>query len=240
MAMVSSFFGIGRDEFTKLFEITIQMGAILAMVVLYWRKFLNITGWKFYARLIIGVIPSLVAGYFLADTIDLLLGSPTYIALFIFAGGVALLFLDDVFRKPRIKTESEITFLNAFLIGCFQCAAVVMPGLSRSAATIIGGMQQKLTRGVATEFAFFLAVPTMAAATGKKLYDIYKDNPQVLQDHDNQKLLILGCVIAFIVAMATINLFISFIKKYGFKFFGWYRIILAMVFFLMIKMYQIR
>ncbi len=150
-----------------------------------------------------------------------------------------LLFIDNMFRHSRVKTEREITFLNSLIIGLFQCIALI-PGVSRSAATIIGGMQQKLTRSVAAEFSFFLAVPTMAAATGYKLMQTLKADATIFHNAANMKALIIGNIIAFVVAFATMKLFVDFVKKHGFKFFGWYRIIIAIVFLLMIKMNQIR
>lgn len=238
MVMVSSLMGIGKEEFTKLFEVAIQFGAILAVVVLYWRKFINFKSWSFYIKLAIGVIPALVFGFLLGSKIDLLLMNPLYTALALLAGGFALLFIDNIFYKVEIKEEKDITIKNALIIGLCQCAALV-PGVSRSAASIIGGLQQKLSRKLAAEFSFFLAVPTMAAATIYKLYTTLKENPHVLNS-SNIKLLMIGNVIAFVIAFLTMRFFVDFLKKYGFKFFGWYRIIAALIFLLMIKMNQIR
>lgn len=239
LVMVSSLMGIGKDDFTKFFEIAVQLGAILAVVVLYWRKFFDFKHWSFYVKLFIGVIPALVFGYIFGNKIDELLINPTYTAIAILAGGFVLLFIDNMFRHPRIKTEKEITYTNGFIIGLFQCIALI-PGVSRSAATIIGGMQQKLTRSLAAEFSFFLAVPTMAAATGYKLLQTIKTDPSVFQNTANIKALAIGNIIAFVVAFFTMKIFVDFVKKYGFKFFGWYRIIIALVFLLMIKQNQIR
>ena len=238
MVMVSSLMGIGKEEFTKLFEVAIQFGAILAVVVLYWRKFINFKSWSFYIKLAIGVIPALVFGFLLGSKIDLLLMNPLYTALALLAGGFALLFIDNIFYKVEIKEEKDITIKNALIIGLCQCAALV-PGVSRSAASIIGGLQQKLSRKLAAEFSFFLAVPTMAAATIYKLFTTLKENPHVLNS-SNIKLLMIGNVIAFVIAFLTMRFFVDFLKKYGFKFFGWYRIIAALIFLLMIKMNQIR
>ena len=239
LIMVSSLMGIGKEDFTQFFEIAIQLGAILSVVVLYWRKFFHFKEWQFYAKLIIGVIPALVFGYLLGPKIDLLLINPLYTALAILGGGFVLLFIDNFFHKSKIKEEKEITFLNAIVIGIFQCAALI-PGVSRSAATIIGGMQQKLTRSLAAEFSFFLAVPTMAAATGYKLLETLKTNPEVFHTEGNMKYLLIGNVVAFIVAFFTMRFLVDFIKKHGFKYFGWYRICIGLVFLLMIKMNQIR
>lgn len=238
MVMVSSLMGIGKEEFTKLFEVAIQFGAILAVVVLYWRKFINFKSWSFYIKLAIGVIPALVFGFLLGSKIDLLLMNPLYTALALLAGGFVLLFIDNIFYKVEIKEEKDITIKNALIIGLCQCAALV-PGVSRSAASIIGGLQQKLSRKLAAEFSFFLAVPTMAAATIYKLFTTLKENPHVLNS-SNIKLLMIGNVVAFVIAFFTMRFFVDFLKKYGFKFFGWYRIIAALIFLLMIKMNQIR
>src|SRR5262249_26518691 len=158
-----------------------------------------------------------------------LLVAPSYTAYTLLAGGVVLLFIDNMFHHPRVKTEREITYLNSLMIGLFQCAALI-PGVSRSAASIIGGMQQKLTRSLAAEFSFFLAVPTMAAATGYKLMETLKTDPAILQNHANLKVLVIGEALAFVVAFFTMKFFVDFIKKYGFKAFGWYRICIALVF----------
>jgi undecaprenyl-diphosphatase len=239
LIMVSSLMAIGKDEFTQFFEVAVQMGAVLAVVVLYARKFFNFRHWTFYVKLIIGVIPIAVIGYKFEGTISKLLISPFYTAVTLLAGGFVLLFIDNVFRHPRAKTERDITYLNSLIIGLFQCIALI-PGISRSAATIIGGMHQKLTRSLAAEFSFFLAVPTMIGATGLKLYKIVQTDKSILHNAANIKALAIGEVVAFIVAFFTMNFFVNFIKKHGFKFFGWYRIIIAIVFFLMIKLNQIR
>jgi len=224
MVIASAIMGIGKDEFVKLFEIAIQLGAILAVVVLYWKKFFDFSKWQFYAKLIIAVIPALIFGKLLNDFIDEKLGNPIFIAVILLVGGIVLLFIDKVFTKPEIHHETEITNMSAFKIGCFQVLAVVFPGLSRSAATIIGGMQQKLSRHAAAEFSFFLAVPTMCAATGYKLLKGYH-----LLNAENVKLLLFGNLIAFIVAIIAIKSFIGFLSKHGFRVFGWYRIIIAVV-----------
>lgn len=224
MVIASAIMGIGKDEFVKLFEIAIQLGAILAVVVLYWKKFFDFSKWQFYVKLIIAVIPALVFGKLLNDFIDEKLGNPIFIAVVLLVGGIILLFIDKVFTKPEVQHEAEITNMSAFKIGCFQVLAVVFPGLSRSAATIIGGMQQKLSRHAAAEFSFFLAVPTMCAATGYKLLKGYH-----LLNAENVKLLLFGNLIAFIVAIIAIKSFIGFLSKHGFRVFGWYRIIIAVV-----------
>ncbi|WP_129714596.1 undecaprenyl-diphosphate phosphatase [Pedobacter sp. SYP-B3415] len=224
MAIASALMGIGNDDFVKLFEVAIQLGAILAVVVIYWKKFFNFSDWKFYLKLLIAVIPALVFGFLLNDFIDNTLGNPVFIATVLFAGGVLLLFIDRWFKKPEITDERAISNGMALKIGFFQVLAVVFPGLSRSAATIIGGMSQKLSKAAAAEFSFFLAVPTMCAATGYKLLKGYH-----LLNAENIKLLLVGNVIAFIVAIIAIKSFISFLTKHGFRVFGWYRIILGIV-----------
>ncbi|RQO64583.1 undecaprenyl-diphosphate phosphatase [Pedobacter sp. KBW06] len=224
MVIASAIMGIGKDEFVKLFEIAIQLGAILAVVVLYWKKFFDFSKWQFYVKLIIAVIPALVFGKLLNDFIDEKLGNPIFIAVILLVGGIILLFIDKVFTKPEVHHEAEISNMSAFKIGCFQVLAVVFPGLSRSAATIIGGMQQKLSRHAAAEFSFFLAVPTMCAATGYKLLKGYH-----LLNAENVKLLLFGNLIAFIVAIIAIKSFIGFLSKHGFRVFGWYRIIIGVV-----------
>ncbi len=228
MAITSAFMGIHTDAFTKLFEIVIQFGAILSVVVLYWKKFFDFKKLSFYIKLIIAIIPALVFGALLKNYIEQLLEKPLIIALVMFAGGILLLFVDKWFKHPEITREEDITNKQALVIGFYQVLAIVFPGLSRSAATIIGGMQQKLSRAAAAEFSFFLAVPTMMAASVKSLYDVYTDTPEVL-DSGNLNILIMGSVIAFIVAILAIKFFIGFLQKHGFRLFGWYRIALGIV-----------
>lgn len=224
MAITSAFMGIHDDPFTKLFEIVIQLGAILSVVVLYWKKFIRINQISFYIKLIIAIIPALFFGALLKSHIEAVLGKPWVIATVMLLGGVILLFVDKWFMQPEIKQEEEITNKKAFIIGCFQVLSIVFPGLSRSAATIIGGMQQKLSRPLAAEFSFFLAVPTMMAATVKSLYDVYKESPEVLNaDHLNT--LLIGSLVAFIVALLAIKFFIGYLQRNGFRVFGIYRIL---------------
>jgi undecaprenyl-diphosphatase len=233
MAITSAFMGIHTDPFTKLFEIVIQFGAILSVVVLYWKKFLDFKSFHFYIKLFIAILPALIFGALLKKHIDEVLEKPLIIAIVLFLGGILLLFVDKWFKHPQVLREEDITNKQALAIGGYQVLAVVFPGLSRSAATIIGGMQQKLSRSAAAEFSFFLAVPTMMAATVKSLWDVYQDHPAVLNT-DNLSTLILGCVIAFIVAILAIKFFISFLQKNGFRVFGIYRIILGIVLFILI------
>lgn len=222
MVIASSIMGIASDDFVKLYTVAIQLGAILAVVVVYWKKFVDFSSFTFYLKLAIAVIPALIFGYALNDFIDDKLGSPIFIACVLLAGGILLLFVDRLFKNPTIDSETQINYFTAFKIGLYQVLAIVFPGLSRSAATILGGMQQKLTRRVAAEFSFFLAVPTMFAATG---YTLLKKHE--LLHGDNIKLLLIGNVIAFIVSIIAIKSFISFLTKNGFRIFGWYRIIVG-------------
>ena len=214
------------DVFTKLFTVAIQLGAILSVVVLYWRKFFDFSKWQFYLKLIVAVIPALGIGFLLNDKIDELLESPTTVAVSLLLGGFVLLFIDKVFDRPVIERDRNITYPKAFVIGLWQCVAMI-PGVSRSAASIIGGMQQGLSRKLAAEFSFFLAVPTMAAATGYKLLKTFKENPEVLQNKQNLIMLGVGNLVAFLVALLAIKFFITFLQRYGFKVFGWYRIIVG-------------
>ncbi|MET0244543.1 MAG: undecaprenyl-diphosphate phosphatase [Flavitalea sp.] len=228
MIIASSLMGIEKEEFTKLFTVAIQLGAILAVVVLYWRKFFDFTKWQFYLKLIVAVIPALVIGGLLSDKIDALLESPTTVAITLVLGGFVLLFIDRFFKGSSIDEEPGVSYPKAFMIGLWQCVAMI-PGVSRSAATIIGGMQQGLTRRLAAEFSFFVAVPTMAAATGYKLLKSYDSITS-----DSIKLLAIGNIVAFIVAIVAIKFFIGFLQKYGFRLFGWYRIIAGIILLILI------
>lgn len=228
MIITSSLMGIGSDDFTKLFEIAIQLGAILSVVVLYWKKFFDFSKWQFYVKLVVAVIPALLLGKLFSDKIDELLESPTTVAISLLVGGIILLFVDKLFKTPTIHDEKEVSYIKAFIIGIWQCLAMV-PGVSRSAASIIGGMQQNLTRNLAAEFSFFLAVPTMAAATGYKLLKTYQEHPEILQHKQNLITLGIGNLVAFVVALLAIKFFIGFLQKHGFKLFGWYRIIVGIV-----------
>lgn len=230
MVLTSALLHIEEDKFTKLFEVAIQFGAILAVVFMYWRKFFDFSKWQFYLKLILAVIPALIFGKLFDDMIDEHLGNPIFIAIIIVLGGVLLLFVDKWFQNGEIQEESQITNSKAMIIGTFQCLAVLFPGLSRSASTIIGGMQQGLTRQLAAEFSFFLAVPTMAAATGYKLLKYIKEDGMLSSEQIN--ILALGNIVAFIVAIIAIRFFIQILTKFGFKFFGYYRIIIGIVFLL--------
>lgn len=222
MIITEKLLGMESTSFTKLYTVTIQLGAILAVVVLYWKKFINFKSWQFYIKLVVAVIPALALGFLFSDKIDELLESPTTVAITLLLGGIVFLFIDNVFKQHTVEKEEDISMVKAFIIGCWQCIAMI-PGVSRSAATIIGGMQQKLTRSVAAEFSFFLAVPTMCAATGYKLLKEYKNI------HTEEiKTLAIGNLVAFVVAILAIKFFIGFLQKHGFKLFGYYRIIVGM------------
>ena len=223
MVVASALMGIGKNDFVKLFEIVIQLGAILAVVLLYFQRFVR--SFDFYIKLVIGVIPAVILGLLLKKHIDLWLENPLIVAGAFVTGGVILLFVDDWFNKPTILEEKQINHITALKIGFFQCLAMI-PGVSRSAASIVGGMSQKLSRTAAAEFSFFLAVPTMFGATLKDLYDFYKHgNFSGAELQQDVKFLLLGSIIAFIVAMLAIKSFITFLEKKGFKLFGVYRII---------------
>jgi undecaprenyl-diphosphatase len=233
MIIASSIMGIGEDEFVKLFEIVVQLGAILSVVVLYWKKFFDFTRKDFYLKLVIAVLPALIIGKLLAKTIDKFLGSPTVVASALLVGGIILLFIEKLFTKTTIDHEKDMSYKKGLAIGFWQVLAMI-PGTSRSAATIVGGLQQNLTRRFAAEFSFFLAVPTMFAATGYKMYEAYKDHPEMLKDKHNLMVLGVGNLIAFVVAMIAIKTFIHFLQKHGLRVFGIYRIIAAgFIFFLM-------
>jgi len=235
MIITSSLMGIEKDDFVKLFEIAIQLGAILSVVVLYWKKFFDFSKWHFYIKLIIAVIPALILGKLLSEKIDALLESPTTVAISLLVGGIILLFVDKLFTQHTITEEKDITYTNGFIIGIWQCLAMV-PGVSRSAASIIGGMQQKLTRSAAAEFSFFLAVPTMAAATGYKLLKTFTTHPEILKDKHNLLLLGLGNVVAFVVALLAVKFFITYLQKHGFKIFGWYRIVIGITVLILLQL----
>jgi undecaprenyl-diphosphatase len=220
-----------EKAFAKLFTIAIQLGAILAVVVLYWKKFFDFKKWQFYLKLAIGVIPAIVLGALFNKKIDALLDSATTVAIALLVGGIILLFIDKFFTQSNIETDEEIKPKNAFMIGLWQCIAMV-PGVSRSAASIIGGMQQGLSRSLAAEFSFFLAVPTMLAATGYKLLKHFKENGGFTGEEI--KLLAVGNIVAFIVAIIAIKFFINFVKRYGFKVWGIYRIVLGILLLILI------
>ena len=217
MIIASSMMGIESDPFVKLFTVAIQLGAILSVVVLYWKRFFQ--SFDFYLKIGVAFIPSVIAGLFFKEYIDALLERVDVVGYTLLLGGVFFLFMDKVFKDEN--ADQTVTFPKAFKIGLFQVIAMV-PGVSRSAATIIGGLSQKLTRKNAAEFSFFLAVPTMFAATVLSIYNFYTDGFTLSSGEIN--ILIIGNIAAFIVAMVAIKSFITFLTKHGFRVFGYYRI----------------
>ena len=232
MVFLSSYFGIQEDDFVKLFQVSIQFGAILAVVALYWKKFFDFSKLSFFIKLACAVVPALVLGKLFDDAIETVLGNPIPIAIVLILGGIVLLFIDSKFQNPTILKEEDITIKKAVTIGFWQCLAM-MPGTSRSAASIIGGMQQGLSRHAAAEFSFFLAVPTMLAVT---CYSVFlktyeasqmKGYELILKSDEHIQLFLLGNLVAFVVAILAIKFFIEIIKQYGFKPWGWYRIVVG-------------
>jgi undecaprenyl-diphosphatase len=222
MIIASSMMGIASDEFVKMFTIAIQFGAILSVVVLYWKRFFQSI--DFYLKLFVAFLPAAVIGFLLNDYIDALLENVIVVAFSLMIGGVVLLFVDKWFKYQE-NDPDEMTYGKALEVGFFQVIAMV-PGVSRSAATIIGGLTQNLTRTAAAEFSFFLAVPTMFAATAYKMLKFQKEVGFTLE---NIPVLLVGNVIAFVVAMVAIKSFITFLTKHGFEMFGWYRIALGAI-----------
>jgi undecaprenyl-diphosphatase len=262
MIIASSLMNISHDNFTKLFEVVIQLGSILSVLVLYWKRFLQSV--NFYYKLFIAFIPAAIFGVLFSKQIDAFLDKPLIVGISLLMGGVIFLFTDKWFKEEKAIIKDTPSYLTSLKIGFFQCIAMI-PGVSRSAATIIGGLSQKLTRKAAAEFSFFLAVPTMFAATAKKLFDYYHeineikllaikniignslDEAQIKLlgienvvrnslDVDQIKLLAIGNIISFLVAMLAIKTFITFLTKHGFKSFGYYRILAGAVILIMIFM----
>ncbi len=237
MILTEGILGMESTAYLKAFTVMIQFGAILSVLVYYFRRFLpfpmfglkpdsstSLGGWSLYGLMILGCIPAAVLGLLLNDYIDTLLGSTWVVLVMLFLGGILMLYIDRLFPEHG---ERQLRPKNALIIGLFQCLAMI-PGVSRSMATIVGGMQQGLTRRQAAEFSFFLAIPTMAGATLLKGYKLYKElGVEVFRD--NWDTLLVGNVVAFIVALLAIKFFIGFVSKYGFRFFGYYRIALALI-----------
>lgn len=237
MIITEGLLGMQSTPFVKAFTVIIQFGAILSVVCLYWRRFfypetMKTHGytwwqaiWRFYLRLIVGVIPAVVLGLAFNDFIESNLGNVMLVAVMLIVGGVFMLFCDRIFNKGIDATP--LTYKRSFVIGLVQCISMI-PGVSRSMATIVGGMSQRLTRKAAAEFSFFLAVPTMLGATCLELYKMISHGEgNILMEGNNLEILIIGSVVAFFVAIAAIKFFISYVTKYGFKMFGWYRIIVG-------------
>ena len=241
MGFTAALMGMEDSEFLKMFQVSIQFGAILSIVVLYWKKFFDFSNFNFYIKLACAVVPALGLGYLLDDKIEAVLGNQIAISCVLVLGGIVLLFVDKWFKNPKIHDEKQISIKKAITIGFWQCLAM-MPGTSRSAASIIGGMTQGLSRKAAAEFSFFLAVPTMLAVT---VYSIFvktwgndmKGYEMILQDQHHINLFIIGNVVAFVVALIAVKTFIAVLTKYGFKFWGWYRIIIGIV--LLIYFYSV-
>nr|WP_314772539.1 undecaprenyl-diphosphate phosphatase [uncultured Porphyromonas sp.] len=237
MILTEGILGMQSTPYLKAFTVMIQFGAILSVLVYYFRRFLpfpmfglkpdssaSLGGWSLYGLMILGCIPAAVLGLLLNDYIDTLLGSTWVVLVMLFLGGILMLYIDRLFPEHG---ERQLKPKNALIIGLFQCLAMI-PGVSRSMATIVGGMQQGLTRRQAAEFSFFLAIPTMAGATLLKAYKLYKElGVEVFRD--NWDTLLVGNVVAFVVALLAIKFFIGFVSKYGFRFFGYYRIALALI-----------
>lgn len=252
MIIAQSLLGVESTVFVKAFTVIIQFGAILSVVWLYWKRFFRLTPcvifdatavsdkvgvarwieygrrflckFDFYWKLLVAFIPAAVFGFLFSDKIDEMLESVTVVAVMLVVGGIFMLFVDKLFNRKN--EEQPLTDKKAFRIGLFQCIAMI-PGVSRSMATVVGGMSQKLSRKSAAEFSFFLAVPTMLAATGYKMLKLFLEpgGAQILSE--NAGILILGNVVAFVVALLAIKFFIGFVTKYGFKFFGYYRIVVG-------------
>lgn len=223
MIIVSTLMGIQHDPFVKLFEVCIQLGAILAVVLLYFKRFFK--DFKFYTTLVVGFIPTGVLGLLLKKRIDMLLENVEVVALSLLFGGIVLVFIDKLFSSDEKDDLEEVSYKTAFWIGVIQSIAMI-PGVSRSAATIIGGLTQKLTRKTAAEFSFFLAVPTMFAATAKSMWD---EKEVLMNSMDKVWLLALGNAIAFVVAYFAMNAFVGYLNKNGFRLFGYYRIALGLL-----------
>jgi undecaprenyl-diphosphatase len=228
MKFTNPLIGVSNTPFVDMFEVVIQLAAILSVVVLYWKKFIDFKKISFYFKLIIAVIPALVVGALLKKHIDAALDNLYIISSVMIAGGFVLIFIDNFFQSPVITEEDNISYKKSFIIGCFQTLSIIFPGLSRSAATIIGGMSQKLTRSLAAEFSFLLAVPTMFAASVKSFYDVYKEHPEVLNS-SNMGTLGVGSIVSFIVALFAVKFFIGYLQKHGFKAFGYYRVIAGII-----------
>ena len=237
MIITQSLLGMESTPFVKAFTVIIQFGAILSVICLYWRRFfypetMKTKGytwwqaiWRFYLRLIVGVIPAVVLGLAFNDFIESNLGNVTLVAVMLIIGGVFMLFCDRIFNKG--SEDTPLTYKRAFIIGLIQCVSMI-PGVSRSLATIVGGMAQKLTRKAAAEFSFFLAVPTMFGATCLEGYKLISHGDgNLLMEGNNLAVLLLGSVVAFFVAILAIKFFINFVAKYGFQAFGWYRIVVG-------------
>ena len=243
MIITQNILGVESTEFVKAFTVIIQFGAILSVVCLYWKRFFRLNHtpapegasalkcflhkFDFYWKLLVAFIPAAILGFLFSDKIDEMLESVTVVAVMLVIGGIFMLFCDKIFSKG--SEDTVLTEKKAFNIGLFQCIAMI-PGVSRSMATIVGGMSQKLTRKAAAEFSFFLAVPTMFGATCLETYKLISHGDgSLLATGNNLEMLIVGSVVAFIVAILAIKFFINYVTKYGFAAFGWYRIVVGII-----------
>lgn len=238
MIIAQSLLGVESTPFVKAFTVIIQFGAILSVICLYWKKFFyptaersGVSYWRamydFYARLVVGGLPAVVLGLSFNDFIESNLGNVTLVAVMLIIGGVFMLFCDRIFNKG--SEDTRLTYRRAFTVGLIQCISMI-PGVSRSMATIVGGMSQRLTRKAAAEFSFFLAVPTMFGATCLETYKLISHGGgSLLTQGNNLETLLLGSAVAFVVAILAIKFFINYVTKYGFAAFGWYRIIVGIV-----------
>ncbi len=239
MIITQEILGVESTTFVKAFTFIIQFGAILSVVCLYWKRFFRLKEvpagkkgleaflirYDFYWKLFLAFLPAAVFGLLLSDFIDAMLENVAVVAVMLVLGGVLMLFVDKWFAKNEGRV-TPMTERRSIMVGLYQCISMI-PGVSRSMATIVGGMQQGLSRKDAAEFSFFLAVPTMFAASVYKMWSLMSEPESMQQLSDNWVVLVVGMVVAFIVAMAAIKLFISYVTKYGFKAFGWYRIIVG-------------
>lgn len=239
MIIAQNLLGVESTDFVKAFTFIIQFGAILSVLVLYWKRFFQLNRtpvpegtstvkrflhkYDFYWKLFIAFIPAAVFGLLFSDAIDAMLERVEVVAVTLILGGIFMLFCDRIFNKG--SEDTVVTEKRAFMVGLFQCISMI-PGVSRSMATIVGGMAQRMTRKAAAEFSFFLAVPTMLGATVYKVYDLIKEGGTEIIT-DNISTLLIGNAVAFIVALLAIKFFINFVSKYGFKAFGWYRIVVG-------------
>ncbi len=238
MIIAQSLLGVESTPFVKAFTVIIQFGAILSVICLYWKKFFyptaersGVSYWRamydFYARLVVGVLPAVVLGLAFNDFIESNLGNVTLVAVMLIIGGVFMLFCDRIFNKG--SEDTRLTYRRAFTVGLIQCISMI-PGVSRSMATIVGGMSQRLTRKAAAEFSFFLAVPTMFGATCLETYKLISHGGgSLLTQGNNLETLLLGSAVAYVVAILAIKFFINYVTKYGFAAFGWYRIIVGII-----------
>lgn len=233
MIITTSLMNISTADFTKLFTVVIQFGAILAVVAYYWKRFVNFKDAGFYIKLFIGFVPIIIFGLLFKKKVDFMLERVDVVGWSLLLGGIFLLFVDRIFKKTTVTSQEKITWADALIVGLFQCIAMI-PGVSRSAATIVGGLSRKFSRNVAAEFSFFLAVPTMFAATVKDLYDFYKGGLSL--SSDEMQFLALGNVIAFAVALLVLKYAMKLVVKYGFRFFGYYRIVVGIAILVLLQM----